>query len=200
MVETGTKLTEEYWDEILEEVIEEKKEPMFTNEIWEKMKDDHGYPENKMSLEIKLFNLLREGYIKSVLRMKKQAWMLPSGEEMVSLTEMKVIDATIASYFERILRIPSHEEVKTETAKNPRVSGDDQLINQRLRQASHLLNDVDSAIKEFIKRERVKHKDTKTIQPSDEVIFEEIGESIDQFDVSIIMRFIRTQKKRYSTE
>jgi hypothetical protein len=195
MVQTNNKVTEEYWDEIIKEVIGEKKEPMFTNEIWEKMKDDYGYPENKETIEIKLFNLLREGYIKSVLRRKKQAWMFPSGTELLSLTETKTIDATIAQLFEQLLRVPSFEEVKTEIKRDPRSSADDRHINERLKQASHLLNAIDHAIKEFPEEEFKKTGSKKMFLPSDELIINRLGESIENFDVSIIELFIGTQKK-----
>lgn len=195
MVQIDNKITEEYWDEILKEMIEGKKEPMFTNEIWEKIKDEHGYPESKTSLEIKLFNLEREGYIKSVFRRKKHAWILPSGEELMRLTETKAIDTTIARLFEQSQRIPSLEEVKTEMRKDPRSSSNDHLLNERLRQASHLLNDIDQAIRESIQQQQ---GNLTTTLPSDEAIFDRIGESINHLDIPIIMFFIRTQKKRYA--
>jgi len=200
MVQIENKVTEEYWDEIIKEIIGEKKGPMFTNEIWEKMKDDYGFPESKATIEIKLFNLLREGYIKSVLRRKKQAWMFPSGPELLSLTELKIIDATIAKFFEQFHRVPPLEEVKTETRKDPRVSSDDQLINERLRRVADLLNGIDHAINDFSEQEYKKTGMKKILLPSDELIINGLGESIEHFDVSIIKLLIGTQKKRYSTE
>jgi len=159
MKHTENRVNEEYWDEIIKEIIGEKKGPMFTNEIWEKMKDDHGYPERKETIEIKLFNLQREGYIKSVLKRKKQAWMFPSGTELLSLIETKTIDATIAKLYEQLHRVPSLEEVKSETRKDPKASSDDRLINERLRRVSRLLKTIDNAIKEFSEDEYKKNRD-----------------------------------------
>jgi hypothetical protein len=196
MVQIDNKVSGEYWDEILKEVIEEKQEPIFTNEIWEKMKDDHGYPDSKESLEIKLFNLQREGYIKSVLRRKKQAWTFPSGEELILLTEIKTIDETIARLFKHTHRLPTLEEMKAEMMNTSGSIADGRILNDRLQQASHLLNDIDHVIKKYLKQSQKNPRNKTMLPPSNEAIFDEMGESIDHFDISIIMLFIETQKKR----
>ncbi len=200
MVQINSKLSEEYWDEILKEVIEEKKEPIFTNEIWEKMKDDHGYPDSKESLEIKLFNLHREGYIKSVLRRKKQAWTFPSGEEFLRLSETKAVDEAIARLFKQSQKIPSLDEVKAEMRKTPGSTSDDRRISERIQQATHLLRDIDNELRGSLKQDQNNKEAKAAPPPSDEMIFDQIGESIDRFDISIIILFIRTTKKRYARD
>jgi len=192
MIRANKNITEEYWDEILKEIIEERKEPMFTNEIWEKMKGDYGFPENKTSIEIKLFNLQREGYIKSVLRRKKEAWMSPSGEELVLLTKTKTIDETIASFFEQSLRVPTPDEIKTKLKGILQSNNDDRFIIERSNRVSHILRDINQTIKEIMQSENAKE-----ILPSEEAIFDLIGESIEHVDSTIIMLLIRTQKKNF---
>jgi hypothetical protein len=199
MIRTENRINEEYWDEIIKEIIGEKKEPIFTNEIWEKIKDEHGSPEKKETIEIKLFNLQREGYVKSVLKRKKQAWMFPSGAELLSIFETKTIDVAIAKQFEKLHRVPSPEEILAELKKDPRTTSEPRRITERLGKISKLLKAINTAMKEFSEADRNTTGTEKMMMPPDEMIIEKIGESIEDFDISIIELLIQTQKKNYGT-
>jgi hypothetical protein len=197
-----------YWYDIIKDILSENNMSLFSVEIWEKLRDNYGYPYNKDRVVKELINIQRTGYAKSIFKNGKQAWIFPSGAELLTLEQNKKIDNTIINLVDTLGRPPTLKEISNKIRNE---LPENQRVPERLLKISTLIKLIDKIIeKEYTQNKKELKEANDLVQrpvPQYDInvnaisfyefIIDKLDGKIGDIDMLTLIHLINTRKKKF---